>query len=55
MQVIGEPPRPVLQKRAAPAGFNSALKHALIEEAAHEFDLEHDSTMVSTPSEPVQT
>ena len=53
--VIGEPPRPVLHKRAAPAGFNSALKHALVEEAAHEFDLEHDPTMVSTPSQPEQT
>ena len=52
MQVIGEPPRPVLHRRAAPAGFNSALKHALVEEAAHEFDLEHDAIMVSTPSMP---
>ena len=37
----------MLHRRAAPAGFSSALKHALVEEAAHEFDLEHDPTMVS--------
>ncbi|CAK0785103.1 hypothetical protein CVIRNUC_008309 [Coccomyxa viridis] len=46
LQVIGEPPRPLLHRRAAPAGFNSALKHALVEEAAHEFDLEQDPTMM---------
>ena len=54
MQVIGEPPRPLLHRRAAPAGFNSALKHALVEEAAHEFDLEQDPTMVSTLPAPEQ-
>ena len=55
MQVICEPPRPVLHRRAAPAGFDSALKHALVEEAAHEFDLEHDPTMVSAQLMPDQT
>lgn len=46
LQIIGEPPRPELHKRKAPAGFDTALKHALVEEAAHMFDLEHDPVMV---------
>ena len=50
LQIIGEPPRPELHKKKAPAG-NSVLKQALVEEAAHMFDLEHDDTMVrSKPS-----
>jgi hypothetical protein len=47
LQIIGEPPRPELHKKKAPAG-NIALKQALVEEAAHLFDLEHDPTMVSS-------
>ena len=46
LQIIGEPPRPELQKRKAPKGLDTGLKHALVEEAAHMFDLEHDPIMV---------
>lgn len=51
LQIIGESPRPELHKRKAPEG-DIALKEALVEEAAHMFDLEHDPTMVrsKTPS-----
>ena len=50
LQIIGKPPRPELHKRKAPAGVDTALKHALVEEAAHMFDLEHDPVMVMPPS-----
>ncbi len=49
LQIIGEPPRPELQKTKAPKGFDTGLKHALVEEAAHMFDLEHDPVMVCDP------